>query len=186
MAAKPRNYYAFVMSMFPIDTLESEIQSEVPFGAYLSAEVIEDIDFDGDEDWERLAWTMVRAIQRRVRQSGWPVLEDISHETETGPGTPLPSDPPVEPAGEGIDPEPKDPVGSSTCWNCGSNMVQTGHRTICPQGCSATPPAKLDAVDSRPTNNLSSSSGGPERPYESTRESSPPDSYPQGAVETTD
>lgn len=189
-----RNYYMLVSYIVPLGSMTpDELRSDTytamtPEGCLATTDILEDVDMVSQDDWERVGSSQMLSFERAVRRNGWP---------RTRP----PPEAVVVPIIEPPDDEHIEETAEGECWNCGSRMVTTGHRgAICPQGCGDRPgvlpteetpepdpgdPPAIGADDPLPEK-LPTGAGTPMAPYEPTRESRPPTSYPQGEIETTD
>jgi hypothetical protein len=194
-----RNYYQLVTyleplgSMTPLELREQKMPSpNIPDGSILATEIVEDLDFVTQDDWERVGYMQMLTMERQIRRNGWP----------KGAGDGEPSRAPAQVSAGDVSHETSSPearekssveTAEGVCWNCNSNLVTTGKRTLCPQGCDQDmkppDPVEVDGelgADGPRSIPISTGAGGPEKPYEPTRESRPPESFPQGKVETTD
>jgi len=194
MPEKQRNYYSVISYMVPLvagspaDLKEIDVSDmQVPDGALVIGEVIEDIDFTATEDWERLGFNMMIAFERRIRQSGWPKSGEVDM-----------SSPPSPPAAEQGADSPPSPVATNVeapdpdtvCKSCGQALVVTGSRSFCPQGCpeagAADEAPKVTIIKSdegdEGLSTIPSQTGRPGSPYIPTKEGGPPSSFPQGDV----
>ncbi len=206
MASKTdkRNYCVFAVFMIPVGSVEAGehvLITDVPAGAPMVTEIVEQADLYTDDDWETFGHTMMTAFAARCRRMGWPEWTAPSDKPDlAAPESVYASEEPEIPTNHGRPYVDKPDDGS--CWACGAMPVTLPRGSVCPNGCEAwidvfgpdvnktiaareAQNAAAEASTKEPTD-LSTEGRGLET-YAPTRENPKPDSFPQGEVlPTTD